>query len=89
VGGFKLNRAYAPLCRKNLIKLAFTYTCGVLVLGCSKFKKTLNKDGTMTEQERLPVHLSIDHRYADGAIAAKMIKQIKYYFENPEEVEKL
>jgi pyruvate/2-oxoglutarate dehydrogenase complex dihydrolipoamide acyltransferase (E2) component len=49
----------------------------------------LNKDGSISEIERLPVHLSIDHRYADGILAAKMIKKIKHYFEFPEEVEKL
>ena len=48
----------------------------MLTLGAIYIKKTLNIDGTITESEILPIHLSIDHRYADGVLAAKMIKMV-------------
>ena len=42
-----------------------------------KNKKILNKDGSITEAEILPINLAVDHRFIDGAIAAKMIKEVK------------
>jgi hypothetical protein len=45
-------------------------------LGAISIKKILNKDGSYTESQILPIHLTIDHRYADGVLAAKMIKMV-------------
>jgi len=33
--------------------------------------------------------LTFDHRVVDGALAAKFLGRIGYYFENPEEIFKL
>ena len=50
-------------------------------------KKVLNKDGSITELEYLPVNTAIDHRYIDGVLGAKLIKECSRLFENPEEME--
>lgn len=44
---------------------------------CSlKIKRTLNKDGSITEREVLPVHFAVDHRYVDGILGAKMMNEV-------------
>ena len=57
-------------------KIAFTHTAGVLTVCSTRIKKELNKDGTYTEKEILPIHMTIDHRFVDGTIAAKILKKV-------------
>lgn len=80
VGSLKLSDAYAPLCRKKyifkILFAAFTYTSCVATVCSTKKKKTLHKDGSITEEEFLPVNMAIDHRFIDGAIGAKMIREV-------------
>ena len=47
-------------------------------------KKILNKDGSITEKEYLPVHFTLDHRFIDGVLSSKMVKEAKRLFDNPE-----
>ena len=47
-------------------------------------KKILNKDGTFTETEYLPVNFTLDHRFIDGVLSAKMVKEAKKLFDNPD-----
>lgn len=49
-----------------------------------KKKKILNKDGSITEKEYLPVHFTLDHRFIDGVLSSKMVKEAKRLFDNPE-----
>ena len=49
-----------------------------------KKKKILNKDGTFTETEYLPVNFTLDHRFIDGVLSAKMVKEAKKLFDNPD-----
>jgi hypothetical protein len=39
----------------------------------------MNKDGSFTEKDILPVNLALDHRYFDGAVAAKIMKEVQIY----------
>jgi hypothetical protein len=48
----------------------------VISICASKIKKILNKDGTITEKELLPVYFACDHRYVDGVAGSKMIKDV-------------
>jgi hypothetical protein len=49
---------------------------------CTLYKKNvLNKDGSTSEKLFLPLHFTADHRYIDGVLGAKLIKQvIKFIF---------
>lgn len=58
--------------------LAFTHTSAVVTLCSIKKKRILNKDGSYTEKDILPVNMALDHRYFDGAIAAKVMREVKY-----------
>ena len=58
------------------IFLAFTQTTGVIAVCSMVKKKILNKDGTITEKEFLPINATIDHRIMDGVTGAKMIKEV-------------
>ena len=59
-----------------LYNIAFTHTSGVLTMCSTRIKKTLNHDGTYTEKEILPIHMTIDHRFVDGTVAAKLLKKV-------------
>jgi hypothetical protein len=59
--------------------LGFTHTAGLITLNALQIKKTLNKDGTYTEEEILPLNFSFDHRFFDGAVMAKMKKEVLVY----------
>ncbi len=51
----------------------------MVVAVCSTIKKNvLNKDGTLTEKNYLPLHFNCDHRFMDGVLGAKMVKEVKY-----------
>jgi len=39
-------------------------------------KNILNKDGTFTEKVYLPLHFSCDHRFIDGVLGAKLVKEV-------------
>jgi len=56
--------------------IAFSHTSGVITLCSLKRKRILNKDGTFTEKDILPVNLALDHRYFDGAVAAKIMREV-------------
>ena len=36
----------------------------------------MNKDGSITEKDILPVNLALDHRYFDGAGGAKVLREV-------------
>jgi pyruvate/2-oxoglutarate dehydrogenase complex dihydrolipoamide acyltransferase (E2) component len=57
-----------------IICSAFTYTSFLMTICASKKKRILNKDGSFTEKEILPVNITLDHRFMDGVLGAKMIK---------------
>ena len=77
LGSLRLKDVYVPLC-------PFTQTAGVFAC-CSTFKKpTVNPDGSVTEKEYLPVNFTIDHRYVDGVLCAKMVREARRLFDNPE-----
>ena len=77
LGGFHLKNVYVPLC-------PFTQTSGVFANCEIKKKRILNKDGSYTETEYLPVNFTLDHRFIDGVLSAKMVKEGKKLFDNPE-----
>ena len=77
LGSLRLKDVYVPLC-------PFTQTAKVFAC-CSTFKKpTVNPDGSVTEKEYLPVNFTIDHRYVDGVLCAKMVREARRLFDNPE-----
>ena len=47
---------------------------------CSTNKKNvLNKDGTNTEKSYLPLNFTCDHRYIDGVLGAKLVKEVNLF----------
>ena len=72
-----MQSVYVPLC-------PFTQTAGVFANCQIEKKKILNKDGSITEKEYLPVHFTLDHRFIDGVLSSKMVKEAKRLFANPE-----
>lgn len=47
----------------------------VAICAVSK-KKELNKDGSYTEKNYLPLHFTCDHRFIDGMLGAKLVKEV-------------
>jgi hypothetical protein len=39
-------------------------------------KKVLSKDGSYTEKSYLPLHFTCDHRFIDGILGAKLVKEV-------------
>lgn len=39
-------------------------------------KNVLNKDGTYTEKSFLPLYFTCDHRFIDGMLGAKLVKEV-------------
>ena len=66
-----------------LLKIAFTYTEGVLTLCAVKKSTKLQKDGSKIEYEYLPVNICMDHRYIDGSVGSKLIAKVQEIFDNP------
>ena len=77
LGSLKLTDVYVPLC-------PFTETAGGFACCSTYTKKIVNEDGTITEKEYLPVNFTIDHRYVDGVLCAKMVKEARRLFDSPE-----
>ena len=65
------------------LKIAFSYTEGVLTLCAVKKSTKLQKDGSYIEHEYLPVNVCMDHRYFDGAVGSKLIAKVQEIFDNP------
>lgn len=56
----------------------------VAILGMGKLQdKPLVKDGQIVVRKMLPLFLSFDHRVIDGADAARFVRQVMGYLENP------
>ena len=56
--------------------------CGILAVG--SINEELRKAGDKVVSEKIiNVTLSVDHRIADGAIAAKLLSNLKYFLYNP------
>lgn len=72
-GSLKIEDGFAPL-------VGFSHTVGVITICTIKKKKLLQKDGTYTFKEIIPINVALDHRYMDGILASKLISEvIKYY----------
>lgn len=76
VGAFNIEDAYAPL-------IDFSYTMGVVTINSIVKEKILMKNGDYQENEVMNINFSIDHRYMDGAVGAKLIREMKIIFEDP------
>lgn len=76
-GAFKIEDAYAPLFPSG-------HTIGVATICSTTRTKLLNKSGEEIEDELMTLNFALDHRYMDGMLIAKLIKEINYYVENPE-----
>ena len=76
LGNFHLNNVYIPLC-------PFTQTTGAFACNEVYTEKTLQKDGTYKQREVLPVTFTLDHRYIDGALSAKMVAEARKLFDDP------
>lgn len=77
IGKYGLKNVYVPL-------YPYTQTTGVFVSCAVETKKYLNLDGTYTTKEYLPVNFTLDHRYIDGVLSAKMVKAARDICEKPE-----
>jgi hypothetical protein len=63
--------------KNNDLKLAFTYTSGVFTICQAKKTHVLNNDGTYSEKEILRINMACDHRFIDGALGSKLLKEVK------------
>lgn len=75
-GAMKIDDGYAPL-------LGFTHTVGVITLCAIKSKNILQLDGSYKKEEILTINASLDHRYVDGVLGAKLNKEAKKIFDDP------
>ena len=79
VGGtsFKIDDAYAPL-------ISFIHVVGVCAICATEKKTYYNKEKVEITEEYTNLNFTLDHRYVDGALCAKVIKRILEIGENPE-----
>lgn len=56
---------------------------GVVTLNSIVKEKILLKNGDYKESDVMNINFSIDHRYMDGAVGAKLIKHMKKIFDDP------
>ncbi len=68
-GAFKIEDGYAPL-------LGFTHTVGVTTICAIKQKNKLQLDGSYLKKDIITVNVSLDHRYLDGMLCAKILKEV-------------
>lgn len=73
---FKLDDAYAPL-------VGFSHTVGVATICASTTKKILKLDGSFDVKNVLNMNFALDHRYIDGALGAKIIREMNVFFNEP------
>lgn len=64
----------------------FTQTAGVFSTSSVEHLYDYKDDGTVIESDIFPVNFTIDHRYIDGVLAAKMVKHARLCFENPQNI---
>lgn len=69
-GAFKIEDGYAPL-------LGFTHTVGVATICSIKQRNKLQLDGSYVKKEVITVNVSLDHRYLDGMLCAKLLKEVR------------
>ena len=75
-GSIDVSNAYAPI-------WPFTQTEGIMNCCNVVKKKVVNPDGSVSDKEYLPVYFSLDHRYVDGVLCAKMVNEARKCFEDP------
>lgn len=73
VGNFGIEDGYAPL-------VGLTHTVGVMTICKMRQCKELQLDGTYKHEEHMIINTALDHRYMDGVIGSKMIKEVSSYF---------
>lgn len=62
----------------------------ISILGLNRISEKLAiENGEVKIKSVMTLSLTFDHRVVDGALAAKFLGRIGYYFENPEEILKL
>jgi pyruvate/2-oxoglutarate dehydrogenase complex dihydrolipoamide acyltransferase (E2) component len=76
VGMFGLDVAYAPL-------VPYSRAPIVLLVGQAK-KRPVVVDDQIAVREIVTLNATIDHRFCDGALLAKMVKVIRESFEDPD-----
>jgi pyruvate dehydrogenase E2 component (dihydrolipoamide acetyltransferase) len=76
VGPFGLDVAYAPL-------VPYSRAPIVLLVGEAKKRPVVINDAVAI-REIVTLNATIDHRFCDGALLAKMVKVIKEAFDNPD-----
>jgi pyruvate dehydrogenase E2 component (dihydrolipoamide acetyltransferase) len=75
VGMFGVQKAYAPL--------APLYRIPILALVSEVVQKPVVVDGEIVARPILTVTATMDHRYLDGAHAARLARAVRAYLENP------
>ncbi len=81
-GSFGIEDAYAPL-------LSFTHTVGIATICSTRKKITLTKNGEDLEEDLLGLNFSLDHRYMDGMLIARLINFLRDSASNPEKIDNL
>ena len=76
VGSLGLDVAYAPLVPYSRVPL-------IIVLGQAKPRPVV-VDGKVEAREVVTMNATIDHRFCDGALLAKMVRVIQQAFDDPD-----
>ena len=71
----KVEDGFAPLC-------GFTHTAGVVTICSIKERNKLQLDGSYKKEDTITVNVSLDHRYGDGMISAKLAKEVRIITNN-------
>jgi pyruvate/2-oxoglutarate dehydrogenase complex dihydrolipoamide acyltransferase (E2) component len=77
VGSFGLDVAYAPLVPYSRVPL-------ILLVGQAKKRPVVVED-RIEAREIVTVNATIDHRFCDGSLLAKMVRVINEVFDNPDQ----
>ncbi|MBN1944496.1 MAG: 2-oxo acid dehydrogenase subunit E2 [Bradymonadales bacterium] len=76
VGSLGLDMAYAPLVPYSRVPL-------IILLGQAKPRPVV-EDSNIAIREVLTLNATIDHRFCDGALLARMVRVIQEVFDNPD-----
>ena len=60
--------------------------CAILGVGRIVRKPIVNENDEIVPASMMTLSLSIDHRVADGAVGAQLLKMIKDYLEDPDQM---
>lgn len=77
-----IEHSFIPIPRKinKLIILTIAYTYSNMLMNLCKIQTKYELiDGVFQEVDYINMNTTIDHRYIDGAVAAKIIREVTFF----------